>query len=458
MPYKSEKTIAAVSTPAGTGGIATIRVSGEKAVEICDRAFRSVSGKKLSSLKGYTALFGKIYDSDQPVDEAVCLVFKAPHSFTGEDVVEITCHGGMFVVQKVLRTVLACGAVPAEPGEFSKRAFLNGKIDLSGAEGIMTLINSRAEQGVTAALNVLEGSLSKKIGEITDSLTEICAHLSAWVDYPDDEIDEIDETEIIGTLQSSENSLQKLLDKFDSGMAVTTGVEAAIIGKPNAGKSTLMNLLLGYDRSIVTDVKGTTRDVVEETANVDGSILRLSDTAGIRETDDTVEKLGVERSLEKIKRCAVILAVFDSAESLSSEDEELIALCSGRPVIPILNKTDKPCLADKEKIEKSLGKAIELCAANGEGLQELKDRINFVLGTHNFDPNAAMLANERQRQCCSKALLSIKEAKDALNTGVTLDAVGVCIDDAISSLLELTGQKASQAVIDKVFSNFCVGK
>ena len=279
MPYKSEKTIAAVSTPAGTGGIATIRVSGEKAIEICDKAFKSMSGKKLSSLKGYTALFGKIYDGEQPVDEAVCLVFRSPHSFTGEDVVEITCHGGMFVVQKALRVVLACGAVPAEPGEFSKRAFLNGKIDLSGAEGIMTLINSRAEQGVTAALNVLEGSLSKELGKITESLTEICAHISAWVDYPDDEIEEIDEAEIINTLRKSEGTLQRLLDKFDSGMAVTTGVDAAIIGKPNAGKSTLMNLLLGYDRSIVTDVKGTTRDVVEETANVDGSILRLSDTA-----------------------------------------------------------------------------------------------------------------------------------------------------------------------------------
>ena len=458
MPYKSEKTIAAVSTPAGTGGIATIRVSGEKAIEICDKAFKSMSGKTLSSLKGYTALFGKIYDGEQPVDEAVCLVFRSPHSFTGEDVVEITCHGGMFVVQKALRVVLACGAVPAEPGEFSKRAFLNGKIDLSGAEGIMTLINSRAEQGVTAALNVLEGSLSKELGKITEFLTEICAHISAWVDYPDDEIEEIDEAEIINTLRKSEGTLQRLLDKFDSGMAVTTGVDAAIIGKPNAGKSTLMNLLLGYDRSIVTDVKGTTRDVVEETANVDGSILRLSDTAGIRDTDDTVEKLGVERSLEKIKRCAVVLAVFDSAEKLSGEDEELIELCKGRPVIPILNKTDKPCLIDKEKIRIALGEPTEISASTGEGLQELKDRINTVLGTHDFDPNAAMLANERQRQCCVNALASIKEAKDALSMGVTLDAVGVCIDDAISYLLELTGQKASQAVIDKVFSNFCVGK
>ena len=239
------KTIAAVATPAGVGGIATIRVSGSRAAEICDKAFVSVSGKKLADMKGYTAAYGKIYDKQRAVDEAVCLVFRAPHSFTGEDVVEITCHGGIFVVKKALRVILDCGAVPAEPGEFSKRAFLNGKTDLAGAEGIMTLINSQGEQGISAALNILEGSLSKKIMSVSDSLADLCAHISAWVDYPDEEIESLGYDEIDIVLNSAAAELKALLDRFDSGMAVTTGVEAAIVGKPNAGKTTLMNLLTG---------------------------------------------------------------------------------------------------------------------------------------------------------------------------------------------------------------------
>ncbi len=453
-----EKTIAAVATPAGVGGIATLRVSGEEAVEICDKAFRSAGGKKLGELNGYSALYGKIYDGEKAVDEAVCLVFKAPHSFTGEDVVEITCHGGIFVIQKVLRVILDCGAVPAQAGEFSKRAFLNGKIDLSGAEGIMSVINSRGEQGLSASLNILEGSLSRKTEEINNSLIEICAHISAWVDYPDEEIEEINEDEILNTVKKVENELQLLLDNFDCGMAVTTGVEAAIIGKPNAGKSTLMNLLTGYDRSIVTDVKGTTRDVVEETVNIDGCILRLSDTAGIRETGDTVEKIGVEKSREKIRRSAVVIAVFDMGEELTKEDCDLIDLCKDKPVIPVLNKSDRENLIDKNFIVSVLGEPVIMSAKDGTGLQELKERIINILGTKNFDPNAAMLVSERQRQCCIKAVESLKEAEFALSSGVTLDAAGVCIDDAVSALLELTGRKASQAVVDRVFSNFCVGK
>ena len=451
-------TVAAVATPAGVGGIATVRVSGKDAVEICDKAFKSAGGKKLGDLKGYQALYGKIYDGEQPVDEAVCLVFKAPHSFTGEDVVEITCHGGIFVVKKVLRVILDCGAVPAGPGEFSKRAFLNGKMDLSGAEGIMTLINSQGEQGMSAALNVLEGSLSKKVNEVNNSLVEICAHISAWVDYPDEEIEELNEKEFLSTVSTAKKEIKTLLDRFDSGMAVTGGVEAAIIGKPNAGKSTLMNLLTGYDRSIVTDIEGTTRDVVEETVNVDGCILRLSDTAGIRETGDTVEKIGVEKSREKLARSAIVIAVFDSGDELSKEDKELIALCEGKPVIPVLNKTDKASKIDRDYIISAMGEPVEMSAIDGGGLQELKDKITELLGTKSFDPNAAMLTNERQRQCCLRAVESLTEAENALMMGVTLDAAGVCIDDAVSALLELTGEKATQAVVDKVFSNFCVGK
>lgn len=257
-------TIAAISTPLGTGGVGIIRISGKSATEIADKIFVSVSGKKLADSKGYRAHFGKIFDRENAVDEAVCLVFRAPHSYTGEDVVEINCHGGVFLMKKILRLALQNGAQAAAPGEFTKRAFLNGKLDLSEAESVMTLISAQGEQGANAAFNQLEGKLSKKIERITSSLLSVAAHIAAWVDYPDDEIEELGENELRNTIINANLEIRNLLSSFDSGIAVTSGVEAAIVGKPNVGKSTLMNLLTGYDRSIVTEIEGTTRDVVEE--------------------------------------------------------------------------------------------------------------------------------------------------------------------------------------------------
>ena len=285
--------IAAISTPLGTGGVGIIRISGKNSAEIADKIFVAASGRKLAQSKGYRAHFGRIFDGETPVDEVVCLVFRAPHSYTGEDVVEINCHGGIFLMKKILRLILQNGAQPAAPGEFTKRAFLNGKLDLSEAEIVMTLISAQGEQGANAAFNQLEGKLSKKIESINSSLLGLAAHIAAWVDYPDDEIEELSENELRNTIVSADLEICKLLSTFDSGMAVTSGVEAAIVGKPNVGKSTLMNLLTGYDRSIVTEIEGTTRDVVEETVNLNGCILRISDTAGIRETGDLVEKIGV---------------------------------------------------------------------------------------------------------------------------------------------------------------------
>ena len=255
--------IAAISTPLGTGGVGIIRISGKNSAEIADKIFVAASGRKLAQSKGYRAHFGKIFDGETPVDEVVCLVFRAPHSYTGEDVVEINCHGGIFLMKKILRLILQNGAQPAAPGEFTKRAFLNGKLDLSEAESVMTLISAQGEQGANAAFNQLEGKLSKKIESINSALLGLAAHIAAWVDYPDDEIEELSENELRNTIVSADLEICKLLSTFDSGMAVTSGVEAAIVGKPNVGKSTLMNLLTGYDRSIVTEIEGTTRDVVE---------------------------------------------------------------------------------------------------------------------------------------------------------------------------------------------------
>lgn len=450
--------IAAISTPLGTGGVGIIRISGKNATEIADRIFVSVNGKKLSSSKGYRAYFGRIFDGETAVDEVVCLVFRAPHSYTGEDVVEINCHGGVVLLKKILRLVLQNGAQAAAPGEFTKRAFLNGKLDLSEAESVMTLISAQGEQGANAAFNQLEGSLSRKIEKINFSLLSLAAHIAAWVDYPDDEIEELGNNELYSTIYNAHLELCALLSNFDSGMAVTNGVEAAIVGKPNVGKSTLMNLLTGYDRSIVTEIEGTTRDVVEETVNLNGCILRISDTAGMRETGDIVEKLGVERSRKKLERAAIVFAVFDLSKPLSDEDKELIDECKDKNVIPVVNKTDLEPRLDVDYIKNKLGSPLFISAKSGDGYNELCDRVAELMGTKNFDTTSAMLVNERQRICCQKASDALKDALEALNLGLTPDAIGVCIDDAIAALLELTGQKASEAVVDEVFKQFCVGK
>ena len=450
--------IAAISTPLGTGGVGIIRISGKNATEIADRIFVSVNGKKLSSSKGYRAYFGRIFDGETAVDEVVCLVFRAPHSYTGEDVVEINCHGGVVLLKKILRLVLQNGAQAAAPGEFTKRAFLNGKLDLSEAESVMTLISAQGEQGANAAFNQLEGSLSRKIEKINSSLLSLAAHIAAWVDYPDDEIEELGNNELYSTIYNAYLELYALLSNFDSGMAVTKGVESAIVGKPNVGKSTLMNLLTGYDRSIVTEIEGTTRDVVEETVNLNGCILRISDTAGMRETGDIVEKLGVERSRKKLERAAIVFAVFDLSKPLSDEDKELIDECKDKNVIPIVNKTDLEPRLDVDYIKNKLGSPLFISAKSGDGYNELCDRVAELMGTKNFDTTSAMLVNERQRICCQKASDALKDALEALNIGLTPDAIGVCIDDAIAALLELTGQKASEAVVDEVFKQFCVGK
>lgn len=450
--------IAAISTPLGTGGVGIIRISGKNATEIADRIFVSVNGKKLSFSKGYRAYFGRIYDGETAVDEVVCLVFRAPHSYTGEDVVEINCHGGVVLLKKILRLVLQNGAQAAAPGEFTKRAFLNGKLDLSEAESVMTLISAQGEQGANAAFNQLEGSLSRKIEKINSSLLSLAAHIAAWVDYPDDEIEELGNNELYSTIYNAYLELCALLSNFDSGMAVTNGVEAAIVGKPNVGKSTLMNLLTGYDRSIVTEIEGTTRDVVEETVNLNGCILRISDTAGMRETGDIVEKLGVERSRKKLERAAIVFAVFDLSKPLSDEDKELIDECKDKNVIPIVNKTDLEPRLDVDYIKNKLVSPLFISAKCGDGYNELCDRVAELMGTKNFDTTSAMLVNERQRICCQKASDALKDALEALDIGLTPDAIGVCIDDAIAALLELTGQKASEAVVDEVFKQFCVGK
>lgn len=451
-------TIAAISTGQAAGGIGVVRISGENALSVADRIFKTVSGIKLEKLSGYKAAFGKVFFEEKCVDEAVALVFKAPKSYTGEDVVEISCHGGLLVTKQVLRAALANGAVPAEAGEFTKRAFLNGKMDLTRAESVMNIISAKSEQAKSAALNTLDGALYKKISEISLSLKKIAAQMAAWVDYPDEEIDDLSDEKLKATLLTAKAELEKLIKSFDVGQIIIEGVETAIVGKPNVGKSTLMNLLSGCEKSIVTSVAGTTRDIVEETVTLGNNVLRLADTAGLHDTEDTVEKIGVDRTRQKLDRASLVLAVFDSSTEIDDEDMEIIKMCNGKNAVAIINKTDLNTNFNAEKINKNFESVVYLSAKDRNGIQELEKAIEKTLGTADFDTSAATLMNERQLACCKAALQSIDEAISALEIGMTRDALNVNIDVAVESLDTLTGEKATESVVNEIFSQFCVGK
>lgn len=451
----SERTIAAISTPSGEGGIAVIRISGSDAISIAEKSFRSFSGKALSSLSGYSALYGEIIDGDNVIDDAVALVFLEPKSFTGEDTVELSVHGGKLVARDTLRVVLANGANLALPGEFTKRAYLNGKLDLASAESIMEIISAKNETALRISRMAKEGKVSKKIEEIIADLLKLDASISVYSDYPDEEIEGLDTPSFLSALEKTENSLSELLSSYDTGKIIRDGVETSIVGKPNVGKSTLMNLLCRADRSIVTSVAGTTRDVVESTVTLDDITLILSDTAGIHSTDDVVEKAGVERSINRLNSSALVLAVFDISRPIDDDDRELLKILGGNAII-ILNKNDLKPQFDTSIFD---GKqTVSISAKDNSGIEKLYEIISSVVNKKKIDGDEAILISERQRNCANKAYSSIIEAKNALINGVTIDAVGVCIDDCLSALLELTGKRVTNEVTDEVFKRFCVGK
>ena len=452
------KTIAAITTAKGSAGIGVIRVSGEDAKSIADKVFKPINGSKLLQTPGYRARYGKIVDNDEEIDEGIALVFNSPNSYTGEDVVEISCHGGIYVTNRTLRAVFNAGAVPAEPGEFTKRAFLNGKIGLTQAESVMDIIGARGKNAARAALSNMEGALYKKIKGINERLIKTAAHLSAWADYPEDDIPNVDKDNLMHILDESLKELNDLSSNYDAVMAVKEGVDTAIIGKPNVGKSTLMNLLAGCDKSIVTNIPGTTRDIVEETVSLDDIMLRLSDTAGIRNTDDPVESIGVNKAKSKLKTAVLVLAVFDASESLSVHDMEILEALKDTPCVAIINKSDLENKIDNNYIKNKVKRTVSISAKDGEGIKELSKMVSELLGTNKIDLNDAVIANERQLLAVNNAIKCIHEAKEALTFGMTLDAVTVSVESAIQVLLELTGERASDAVVDGVFSHFCVGK
>lgn len=451
-------TIAAISTAQGQGGIGVIRVSGEQAFTIVDKIFKSVSGKKIMDIKGYTALFGHIYNNEEVLDEAVVLKYVAPKSFTGENVVEISCHGGMYITKEVLNAVIMAGASLAEPGEFTKRAYLNGKMDLTEAESVMDIISAKSKSAARAALFVKDGALFKKSQQVKQLLLDKAAHLSAWADYPEEDIPEVSEDSIMEAIEESISILEKLLSTYDMGQVVKEGIDTVIAGRPNAGKSTLMNLLVGREKSIVTNIAGTTRDVVEDTVLVGNVMLKLSDTAGIRDTDNEIEKIGVQKTFDKINGAGLVIALFDNNEVLNSEDINLINKIKDMPCIAVINKIDLEDKVDKKYITDNIENVVYISAKQQDNIDELKNMIEKIAGTEGFDPSAGIIANERQRNAIRNAVNSLYEAKESLAMGMTMDAITVSLQETIDYLLELTGEKAGEEIVDSVFHNFCVGK
>ncbi len=452
------KTIAAISTAQGQGGIGIIRISGDNAISIADKVFQSVNNKKLCELKGYSALFGHVVKDGEIIDEAVALVFKGPKSYTGEDVVEISCHGGMYITKEVLRTVFSAGAVPADAGEFTKRAFLNGKIDLTEAEAVIDIISAKSKTAARTALCAKNGALWKRIENLKNSLVSTAAHLSAWADYPEEDIAEVDSDSLAETFNSALSDFHMLLSTYDAGQIIKEGIDTVIAGKPNTGKSTLMNLLAGKDKSIVTDIPGTTRDIIEETVLVKDVVLKLSDTAGIHETGDKVEKIGVDIAKTRLKNCGLVLAVFDGSKALDEDDLKLINELKDAQVIGIINKADLDLKIDIDYIKNNIENVVKISAKDGKGYTELADLIEKTAGTNGFNPSDGILANERQRNAVERAEKALQDAKGALDMGMTFDAVTVSLEEAIENLLELTGERVSEVVVDNVFHNFCVGK
>lgn len=451
-------TVCAIATPAAAGGISVIRISGERAADIAEKVFRPVSGKPVKELKGYRAAYGKIYDGEERLDDGVLLMFRAPHSYTGEDVAEISCHGGIYVTRRVLTACIKAGAEPAAAGEFTKRALLNGKLSLTEAEAVTDIISAQSGQLLNCSNSQREGALYRRTEAIADMIMEVSSQISAWIDYPDDDTPVVTEDWLTEKLTAISGEFTQLLDGYDTGRMIREGISCAIVGKPNVGKSTLMNLLSGEQRSIVSDIAGTTRDIVEETVTLGDVVLKIADCAGIRETDDAVEKIGVEIMLKKLNSADLVLAVFDSSRPVEEDDITLMEQLAGKQVIPIINKCDLQLTLDTVLIEKKLGKAVYISAKTADSADVLEKEVSSRLKLDRLDAQAGFLANERQRSCVISAAESVEQALNAVQSGLTPDAVGVMLEQALDAVYDLSGKKASEEVIAEVFKRFCVGK
>lgn len=449
------ETIAAISTPPGVGGIGIIRISGDNALNVAKRIFKA---KNKSEIKPFTIRFGYVVDENQnALDQVLVSYFKSPKSYTGEDVIEINCHGGNVSTREILELVLKNGARLAEPGEFTKRAFLNGKLDLTQAEAVIELINSKSDKESKASYKQLEGLLGAKIKEIKQGIIDLLVDIEANIDYPEYDIEEVRRERIYNVLSTNVSKLETLEKSFESGKILRDGVSTVIIGKPNVGKSSLLNRLVKEDRAIVTEIAGTTRDTIEEYITIRGIPLKLVDTAGIHETDDIVESIGVNKSKKAIDESELVLLMLDATRELSKEDEELLEATKNKNRIILINKID----ADK-KINKDMfknDKIIEMSTKTLTGIEELEETIEemFNISELNIE-NEIVITNVRHKNLIHKAAEEIKNAIVSIKNGLPIDMLSIDLQEALQNLGEITGESISEEVVKGIFAKFCVGK
>lgn len=451
--------IAALATAVGKASLCSVRLSGDGAFSVAKKVFIPLSrNKDVEKQPGYTALLGTFWRKGREVDQAVALFFRAPKSYTGEDVVEISCHGGFAAADRLLKACFEAGAVPAPAGEFTKRAFLNGKMTLSQAEAVMEVVNATNSRALTAANSALEGHLYRRAAKIRDDLLRLVGHISAYTDYPEEAVEEVTDREVADILNNAARELKSLMDGYDSGRRIKNGVLTAIVGRPNVGKSTFLNGISGFEKAIVTPIAGTTRDVVEQEVTVGGVDLILQDTAGIRDTDDEVESIGIQRSLKSLESADLIFRLFDGSGEISREDIQLAQKCHGRRRIAVINKQDLPQAFDVSLIEEHFQKIIYITAKDFYPTKEFEKTVLDTLGVLDTEENVGMIVNERQYRAVRNAYNSVKDAVDRFAEGFSLDIIGVCVDEALYAVYALTGENVSDEVVNEVFSKFCVGK
>ncbi len=448
--------IAAISTPYGKGGIAVIRMSGENAIKLASDFFVPAHGSSLQNVVSGRAVYGYVMREGRRIDDAIATVFRSPKSYTGEDTVEISCHGGIMLTQNVITCALACGFRHALGGEFTKRAFLNGKISLTKAEAVIGLIDAESEEQLKLSSAITSGVLSSKVDNLCDQISNVLASVYAYIDYPDEDLTDISSEELTCRVNEICSSVKELYESYRIGRAVNEGIKTAIIGKPNAGKSSVLNRLLGFDRAIVTDIPGTTRDTVEESVNIGRVTLRLCDTAGIRETSDPVEKLGIDRSIKKLNEAELVLAVFDSSLELDDEDQAILDKLKNidAEIICIVNKID----VSENKFNLPFN-TVSASSQTGEGFDKLCKMISTMYVEEKLDyDTTAVIANSRQQSAAQKAYSHLNDALMSLSSGFTQDIAGMDLELALSALREIDGRGVNEEITDRIFSRFCVGK
>ena len=450
-------TIAAISTAPGNGGIGIIRLSGDNCFEVLNKIFVP---KNSDEVKGYTIKYGHIVKSENKeiIDEVLVSYFIAPKSYTKENMCEINSHGGIVVENQILQECLKNGAILAEPGEFTKRAFLNGRIDLSQAEAVIDIINAKTEKETKVAQKHLEGSLSRKINEIKQDILDVMVDIEASIDYPEYDIEETTNEKINNTLIKVENKLNKLKNNFENGKILKEGIKTAIVGKPNVGKSSLLNLMLGENRAIVSDIEGTTRDTIEEYINIKGIPLKIIDTAGIRKTNDEVEQIGVKRSIDNISNAELIIAIFDDSRPFDDQDREILKLIEKKKTIILINKVDlnKNFIKGSNEIKKD---AIEFSTIKEKGIEELYEKIEKMFNLSELEcDNSEIITNNRQKQHIMLAIEAVNEARNSTQKLMPLDITAICLKNILEELSEITGENVSEDIINEIFKKFCLGK